>query len=234
MKYSLFTLFITLSFFIIATTKLNAQSPTPDTETETESSDEAVQQNLKDRLKKVIEEKSERIQGIMDGDQNKRGFIGTVQRISEEALTVDTPRGTLVLTITPELQFWSAGKTITRTDIEIENQVVMIGTQSDDEFLPERIYVSKTSLQPPTRRIVLGTINEINRTTLAISPRTGEQQTFSINNQTKYTNKEGEEIEATDLEEDQDVLVIVLPEDATNRTAQNSGGRITLLRTLGN
>lgn len=230
-KIFFFTLIICGSVLLSLNT-VSAQTEEIASDSANESSDEAVQQNLKDRLKKVIEEKSDRIRGIMDGDQNRRGFIGVIKRISEEAVTLDTPRGTLVLTITPELQFWSGGKTIARTDIEIENEVVVIGIQDNDEFTPQRIYVSKETLRPPTRTIVVGTIESIERNSITVVSRTGEEKIFSINTQTKYTNPDGEAIKITDFEEEQNILLIALPETA-NQTVKDSSGRISLLRALG-
>lgn len=220
-----------LTFVFVTTTSAQTPSPSSTDNSTSNSTDEAVQQNLKDRLKKVIEEKSDRIKGITDGAP-KRGFIGVVKRISEEALTLDTPRGPVVLTIESGIEFWQDKKTIARTDIEIGNEVVVIGVQDNDEFTPERIYLSKTTLRPAPRTIELGSIKKIDKTSITFTSRAGDEKVFSINTKTRYTNAEGETIKSTDFKADQDVLLIAVPEDANAKSVKDSSGRVSLLRAL--
>ncbi len=229
------TIIITTLLFLFSlssVSSISAQTPSPEPEDVTSSSDEAIQQNLKDRLKKVIEEKSERIKGITDGAP-KKGFIGVVRRISEEALTLDTPRGPVVLTITGDIQFFEAKKTIARTDIEISNEVVVIGTQVKDEFAPERIYLSKTPLRPPTRTIIVGNVKKVEKNSVTILTRAGEEKIFAFTTKTRFTNTDGEVVKVADVEIDQDVLIVSVAEEATAQTVKNSSGRVTVLRTLG-
>ena len=233
------TVSLTISVFIIVLSMSHqsvfAQSPSPtatdETETVSNSTDEAVQQNLKDRLKKVIEEKSDRIKGIMDGAP-KRGFIGTVKRISEEALTLDTPRGPVVLTITSGIEFWEGKKTITPKEIEIGNEVIVIGEQNNDEFTPQRIYLSKTPLRPATRTIMIGNVKKIDKNAITITARTGEEKIFALSTKTRYANSDGETAKSTDFKTEQDVLLIATPEELATQTLKNSSGRVTVLQAL--
>lgn len=210
---------------------VHSQSSEP-TEASSETDDEAVEKNIKDRLQKVIEEKSDQIKGVMEGNQ-RRGFIGIMQRVSEEALTMETPRGPVVLTVTPDIEFWDDDDPIDLEDIEIGESLVIIGTQNGDEFTAERIYISTTPFEPILREIIVGNIQEIDQNSLTIQARSGDENTYAFNKDTVFTNSEGEEVRSDDFVTDQDALLIVRPEDQKNQTAQSSSGRITLIRALG-
>ena len=55
-------------------------------------------QELKERIQRIVEEKSDQIKGVIDQiSQQKRGFIGQVERVTEESLTITNTKGTEII-----------------------------------------------------------------------------------------------------------------------------------------
>lgn len=198
------------------------------------SSDEAqVQQNLKDRIQKVVEEKRDQVKGIISDGQTKRGFVGIVRRVSEEALNLETPNGTVILSLTEDVTLLEGTRSIEISDVEIENEMIVMGYQDGDEFEPRRLVLSKTPLKPAPRTVAVGNVQEITRTSVTLLERGKTDPTvYSLNTQTEYTDMSNEEIALADIEEGQDILIISVAEDANSQSLNNSVGRAIRVHSL--
>ncbi|MDH5532917.1 MAG: hypothetical protein OEX81_00625 [Candidatus Pacebacteria bacterium] len=172
-------------------------------------------QKLKERIEKIVEEKKEQIKGIISNlDATKQGFIGEVQRISEEAITVKTNQATRIIPITEDVEILKDGKEIVLSDIAVENWLVIMGIIEDDTFKPLRILVSGETLRPRPSYITIGNISAIERYELTVTPRSGEEETaITLNSKTSYEDLNGEEINRTDIEEDTQALIIAFDDD---------------------
>lgn len=198
-----------------------------------DATDSAIQQSLKDRLQKAVDERDNQVQGVQDDQRRKRGIIGTVRRISEETLTLETKNGPLILPLTSEIAFIEKDKAIKIADVEIDNQVAVLGYQDNDEFEPRRILVYDTPLSPTDRTIIVGNVVSITANQVEILPRgTSENKTFTINRNTNLEDSEKQELTFRQVEVDSDVLLIVTSEDSTARSTNNSSGQVKLLHTL--
>lgn len=178
-------------------------------------------QKLKERIEKIVEEKKDKIKGIIDNiDSNKQGFIGEVTRISEESITVKTNKSTRILPITEDVEIIKAGKEVELSDIAVENWLVVMGIIEDDNFIPIRILVSTETLRPDPTHITIGSITQIERNELTVSPRSGEEpQAITLNSNTLYEDLNGEEISRTDIEDETQALIIAV-EDEDEKTAR--------------
>jgi hypothetical protein len=187
-------------------------SPVPDETALPTASADPVQttQNLRQRIEKIVEEKRDQIEGVLDDlSGKKRGFIGEVQRVTAETITLKTNKGTQILSITPQLSITKAGKTIKVEEIAVGDWAIAIGTTVDDAFKPERLVISSTSLLPPKPVVSLGAIETYSRTSFSVTPRSGAPaQTFALVKTTEFQDMNGDPLKATTLPAEQPVLVV--------------------------
>lgn len=190
-----------------------------------EATDSGTTQNLKKRIEKLVEEKRDQIEGVLSElGVTKRAFIGEVQRVSEESLTVKSKKGTEIISLT-NVELRKAGKAIAIKDIAVGDWVVVLGIINNDAFQARRILVSSTSLQPTPKIVEIGTITATDRTTFTLKTRgTEEMLTVTTTKKTAYQDIQGNEIERTDITSETQALVI----------GQDKGGtkEATLIRVL--
>lgn len=221
------------SFLIITSTfgiagLAAAQTSTPSA---TASSAAEVNKSLQERIKRTVGENGD-VQGVNDG-QEVKGFIGSVKRVSEDAINLDTTRGTLILSLTDDIVFVKGNAAVKPSDIEIDNEVIVMGYQTAEAFQAKRVVVATTALRPPARQILVGNVQEI--TTEAVTILARGQQTptvYSLNRQTDILDALNEEVTVRDIEIGDDVILITLPENETTRKVRESVGQVKTLRSL--
>jgi len=172
-------------------------------------------QNLKERIEKIVEEKRDQIEGILDElSGRKRGFIGEIQRVSSETITLKTNKGTQILSVTSDLTLTKAGNKISLDAVAVGDWAIAIGTMADDEFQPERLVISSTSLWPSKQIVTLGSIENLTKAEITITPRSGtEKKTFTLTKNTSYQDFNGDALKVTQLNDDQSVLVVGVTND---------------------
>ncbi len=173
-------------------------------------SPEQTTQKLKERIERVVEEKREQIKGVLTELSNKkRGFVGEVQRVSEESITLKTRKATHIIAISDKVSITKQGKTIKPADIAIGDWAIAIGSLVDDEFQPERLIISSTSLLPSPKTVTLGSVDSINKTKLTIKTRVNnETKEFLIVKTTKYQDLNGNPIKVSQVTSDLQVLIV--------------------------
>jgi hypothetical protein len=220
-KQSLLALILSLSLALglgVAPTAA-AQSPSPKISPSPKASaspvisspsPEQTTQKLKERIERVVEEKREQIKGVLaELSDKKRGFIGEIQRVSEESITLKTRKATHIIAVADTLSITKQGKTIKTSDIAVGDWAIAIGSLEDDEFKPERLLISSTSLLPAPKVVALGTVSDINKTKLTVITRlNSETKEFLITKTTKYQDLNGTTIKATEVTSDLQVLVV--------------------------
>lgn len=138
----------------------------------------------------------------------KEAVIGEVTRVTDETITLSSRHGTKIVPVTKEVSITKGGKDIELTDLAVENWVTVLGKIIEDNFSPVFIYVYSQSLQPKSQYVAIGTITEITRNTITITPRSGDtDKTINILNTTEFEDLNGLEISLSDLEKDITVLV---------------------------
>ena len=226
MKKIFLAFIISSLFFVGISLPINAQTsaPTSDQEETEETSDnldqnqeasDSTTQKLKERIEKIVEEKKQQIQGaISDLSYRKRGFIGEIQRVTEETLTVKNEKGTQIIPLEENLRLLKKDKIIATDEIAVGDWVTILGLIEDDTFAPKRVYVSTHSLLPNTHFIMLGTVEEISSKSLTFKSRAQENsQDFVLNTKTNFQDNEGEETFLKNFDKNMQALLIGYEDD---------------------
>ncbi|MEO8581827.1 MAG: hypothetical protein ABI425_04630 [Patescibacteria group bacterium] len=232
-KPALISIFTVITLLLSYSAVAAASTPTPaDTLVPAKNDTENIQELIK---KKAAENQ---VKGVTTDGQVKRGFIGTVKRVSEEALTVDTRKGTEIITLSTEVAIIQDGKASTVNIIEIGSQVAIMGYQNGEDFTPKRILVMKKPLQTNQKSVWIGSIKKMekivsgNLVAFTIQTRSGEEKTFTLSGKPVIEDNKGVTMKSTDLETDQDVLIITIPEEPTAQVAKDSSGKIVRVHSL--
>lgn len=185
----------------------------------TESADEETTQNLKKRIERVVQDKKDQIEDVVANLNRQRlGFVGQVQRLSENSITIKNPKGTQILAISDAVSLTKAGKTIKMSSIEVDDWVAVVGTTQENEFVPETIAVSDTSLRPADSEVLLGGVSDLSSSKINVTSRLDEtQHSFSLTKSTQYQDLSGQEIKLADLEEQMQVLVVGTQDGETKK-----------------
>ena len=215
MNNKILTILITIFIGILAISTFDiaqAQSPTPSDEP---TPSETTTQNLRERIEKVVKEKQHQIKGVIDNISfQKQGFVGQLERLNEESLTVKTTSGTRIIPINEEVTFVKNSKNIKVADLAVDNWLVVMGYLEDDTFSPKRILVSTTTLRPKSYTVQLGSIQEISKSEITFLPRSdGEPIEIALSKSSKYQDIDGQKILKTNLSKDLQALVIHYNDD---------------------
>lgn len=194
-------------------------TPTPDLTQTT--------QRLKERIEKIVDEKRDQIEGALDELGHKRkGFIGEIQRVSAETITLKTNKGTQIIPLSDQVSITKAGKDLAVDGIVVGDWAIIIGLNQDDQFQPERMLVSSATLRPKPQFVAVGTISAISRNSLKLQPRSGDNPVdINLVRQTQYQDAEGNSLVIGDLEKELQVLVVGVTEDEETEAI--------IIRTLG-
>lgn len=167
-------------------------------------------QKLRERIEKIIEEKRDQIKGVIDDrSDKKRGFVGEIQRISSESLSIKNTKGTQIVPLTAEVIITKKGSPIEIDSIAVGDWAVVLGTWENDTIHVERIMISSTSLRPKTQVVLLGSITQIQKTTMVVTDRaTQAQRTFQVTKNTKYLDIDGNKHELKDFQTEIQCLVV--------------------------
>jgi hypothetical protein len=199
-----------MALAMVAPTRLVAQTASASASPSGSPTLTETTQRLRERIEKIVEEKRDQVEGALDElATQRRGFIGEIQRVSSETLTVKTNKSTQILPLTPTTGITKAGKTIPVDDIAVGDWAIVIGRIVDDEFQLDRLVISSASLRPPSQAVVLGTLSAITRSTATVQPRNQEAATqFNLVKTTTYQDIEGNSIRLTDIKADTQILAV--------------------------
>lgn len=203
-------LIISLAVFFLLLSPLTVQAQTA-TDSATPSP-EITTQNLKERIERVVQEKKEAIKGAIDrlGTQ-KRGFIGEIQRISEETLSVKTSKGIRIVALSdPNITILKNQKAITIENISVGDWVVAMGfAEEDGTFTPRRLLISSQTLRPKDFRVELGTLVNIGKTTITLNSRKDSTNIeYTLEKSSVIQDIQGDEITLKEVTTDLQALVV--------------------------
>jgi len=203
--------------------------------------------NLKDRIQRVVKEKEQEIKGVIeDLSKKKQGFIGEIERVSGETLSIKTVKNTRIIAIDETVTLLKNNKKIELKDIAVGDWLIVMGILEDDNLVAKRIIVSSESLRPKSYIVALGSISDISKSSLIFQSRSqSENQTLTLSKSTSYQDMDGKKIDLSQLSEDSQVLVIYYEEDepisSPNSVTSSTSGEnketkkiVTVIRTLSN
>lgn len=188
---------------------------TPSPSPSPEASPTSPTQKLKERIDRVLEQRKDQVKGVVDQiTNNKRGFIGEVQRVTEKTLTVRTNKGSQILTVDSSVVIMRDTKRISLDDIAVSDWVIAMGYMDKEEFLLRRLVVSSTSLRPRRYDTTIGTLTTIKKTQLTFTPRSSKDPlVVTTTKNTQYQDGQGNKIDAKNLQTDAQYLVISYEEN---------------------
>jgi hypothetical protein len=198
-KLKILLLFFAITMMMLAGGVL-AQSETDDDP----SSNPATTEALKDRVEKVVQEKK----SFENNGQTKRGFVGQIERVSEETITVSNPKGTQVIPLNDRVSLIKNNKNIAVKDIEIEDSATVLGIQEKDAFTPVKIIFSENNIRSKPQLVLIGTLINIDDSRLTLETRKeAKKHQVILNNQTKYEDITEETVTKTDLFENMQLII---------------------------
>jgi hypothetical protein len=180
-------------------------TPSPAAES---SDDEQATENLKDRIDRVLEQRQEKLRELEQAGQRRRIFIGEVQRIIEQTVTLRTPRGNQTMIIGPEIGMTKDGRKATIDDVAVGDWVGVIGFLDKESIQPQRVFISGTTFKPTNFVTVVGTIKEVTRTQLTVVDANQTDQKFTFTRTTQFQGNDGATIKRENLETDTQVVVV--------------------------
>ena len=207
MKKYFFILFLLLTVFSAPKLVLKAIAANPSASpSETETTTE-----LKKRIEKAVEEKREQIKGALQGiESERRGLIGEVQRVTDEAITIKSKDETIIIPITSNIQLTRRNIKIDIDDVAVGNWAVIIGVESGTgDFEVESVSISTESLLPKPQLVMLGTIDTITAKEIVIISRLdGNTTAFTISKNSVIQNNDGSNLLIRNFQKDMQVLIV--------------------------
>lgn len=176
------------------------------------SSDSAENKKTIDTIKKRLERavEQERVQGDMDVQPRKYGFVGEVVRVSEETITISNQTSTTIIPL-KEVMLLKARKQIELSEVTVGSWTTVMGyMDSEGTFQPKALVVSAESLHPNPKIVHLGTVLSIDAKKIIVNPRSSklDEQTFILNSKTVYQDTDGSSATRSEFETDAAVLVV--------------------------
>lgn len=213
-----------LIFFGVYLTPVAAQEATR--EAEGTGMDAEVLKELGKKVKEAAEKyQSQAGEVLSQIAQRKRGFIGQVERVTEESITLTNSKGTQVVAIDEEVTLLKANQEISIENVSIDDWLVVMGlVEEDDSFTPVRILVSSTTLRPEDHFVALGTIIDQSATQLTLLSRQSEELTLTLSLETEYQDHDGSLATGTEFVQDMQVLVV--------GTKNDEGKTVNVVRAL--
>jgi|GEM_PF-1676082 len=203
------------SFALSFPTQISAQSAITNTPSSSSSSASDLQttQNLKQRIDSVLKNRTDQVKGVMDEmTLQKRGFIGQVQRVIEQTITVKNPQETETLTLSPTVLLTKDGKKATIDDIAVDDWVVAVGYTGQQGFSLKHLFVSSVSLVPPHYDTTVGNVLSIAKKSMQLQPRSTDPQQqpedYVLNKATKFEDAQGNALTQSDIQTDSQYLIV--------------------------
>jgi hypothetical protein len=198
-------------------TSISAQEPEAEQATQSAAPSETTQ-NLKERIERVVKDKQDQIKGVIDNlSTPQRGFIGQVQRVSQEALTVRNPKGVHIIPINSQVEIDKAGDTISIDEVAVDEWALIMGQVEDNTFVPKRIEISTQTLRPRTYAVVLGSVSDISASSITVLPRSKDETvSYSLRTSTDYQDLEGSPLTRTNITEGMQILLVGYQDDDEN------------------
>ncbi|NCN24046.1 MAG: hypothetical protein COU65_01495 [Candidatus Pacebacteria bacterium CG10_big_fil_rev_8_21_14_0_10_42_12] len=166
-------------------------------------------QELKKRIEKVVEEKKQEVGEVVAKiSTKKRGFVGKIDRVTSETITLETHKGVLIVPLSANVSVTKNGKDVTIDDIAVDEWAITLGVEENGTFEPRFVLVSSKSLRPPEPVVLLGTLKSLTSKELVIVSRSdSEEKSITVTKNALFEDSDGTEIDSEMFEKDLTVLV---------------------------
>lgn len=208
-------LFLLIAFVLfLLPSSLVFAANSSDSATQTEETNE---NSTIDNIKKVIQEKKTEL-GTVGADLRKqKAYLAKVVRVSEETLTVTNYSGNKIIPLGDEIVIQKKDKDIKVDEIVIDNWVGVYSDVVDDNLKIKKIIVYDKNFSPKNKIITIGSIADIGKDDLEISPRNkSDNQHFSFTKTTSFQDYRGETVKLTDFYKDLQCLIVAFADKDGN------------------
>jgi len=198
-------------------------------DTENSELDEQVRASMLERVRSAATR--EQVRGALhDLLTQKGGYIGEITRISEDALTLKTRTGSVIVPLTDQVNVLKDDKPQSVDAIAVGNWVTVLGSRESENVVAEFVLVSEASLLPRTQDVAVGSIYELSRRAMTITSRDSQtERSYVITTDTVFQDADGTEADWQDFEADYAVLIVALEDAKTAGTFE-----VTTVRSLVN
>ncbi len=196
-------------------------TPLPDAETT---------QNLRERIENVVRERSEQVQGAIDRiAAQQRGFVGQVERVTEDSLTVRSPDGLEIFALDETVMLKdNDDETIGVDDLVVGAWATVVGTIRDDSFQALQITIDEENPRPADHDLAIGKITAVDGDTLTLQQRAEDAEiTVTFDSDTVFEDIDGTTLTEAALETDTQAVILQF----NTETASNAAGIIRILTT---
>lgn len=147
------------------------------------------------------------LQGIIS---DKKGFLGEVQRVTDDAITVKSSDKTTIIPITEAITLQRKDKAIKVDEVAVGNWAIVIGKEtSTGDFQVEEVEISTDKLTPEPQVIVIGNIDAITTKDITVTTRNNNQkQAFTISKNSDFEDSNGSEAQARLFTKDTQALLV--------------------------
>lgn len=160
-------------------------------------SEEQIQENLKQRLEQTLEGRSEAL-GI------KRAWVGDLESIANNTLTIETRNGPKLASVSAETSFvrLPGRENIDQDDLEIGSHTIAMGIINGKKVLEtKRVAVYDSAPETPTRSVNWITIGNFDLDSLELSFEFGqEQQSIAVAENSILTASQDNQIVEVEVE----------------------------------
>ncbi len=176
-----------------------------------------------EKAQQIREAVQEKIKSYATG--KPYAFVGTVKNLANQTLTIETKNGlkqastsaqTTLLRLTKQTR-----KEIEFSDLELQESVIAMGYLNESGALEVKRLIATEITPPPTRKIIMGKVSEIEKSVLTIkNPKSEEIWQIKIDTKSEMTMKEkGEmtEIKLEDIGLDDRLIAICKPAPQENQ-----------------
>jgi hypothetical protein len=209
-KFHISTIIRITTAVVIVTFLATSQTLPTLAQEETESASPSTKDSLKDRIDKVVEEKKEQVKNkVQEMTQKKRGFIGRVDRVSKESITLENRKGVQVIPLQETLSLIKDEEPIEIEDIAVDNWATVLGYQlEENEFEAVKLVVNEDRLNPQPQIVEIGSVTDYDSEQITIKTRQdGTEIKFELSTQTVLEDLNQQEIAVTDLFEEMQCLI---------------------------
>lgn len=189
-----------------------------------------VTQTLKDRVQKVLQSESGKVEGTSTNARTTFGLIGTLQKVVGSTLQIVTVQGTTrIVELDKGATILRAGKVIKFDDVELNSPVLATGMFDSDGTYHVKRLTTLSELPTPTKRVtVLGTLQTLAPSKLALNVTAGmtlPQLSLPYTSKTAFYDLLGTKIDKKNVKVGQQLLTVI----AGEYTASASAARVYVL-----
>lgn len=191
-----------LSFFVLAALFLGSQGSFP-----LQAQDNPLPTETDEKIKGIRDTVKEKVKEQIDGIKKdiRKAFVGTVSKVANQSLSLDTKSGPQVIKTDDETEIVDENrKEIGLENIKLEDNLVAMGYLDEDGVLEAKRIVLTPEPGEDKREVAAGIVVDISKESLLITLKNENKvktYTILVNNKTDVKQKEDNQIDKGEFKE---------------------------------